>query len=703
MAGQRLALRPSIEIRRQMFRGELWYVLHDPFANQFFRLRPAAYEFIARIRPNCTVQEAWEGTMRAIPDDAPGQVEVVRLLAQLYHANLLRSSVPGDTGKLFERYKKRREREIKTKFASIMFFRLPLFDPDDFLRRSILVARALISPLGALLWVVVIGFGLKMAVDHFDELRSGTDGILAASNIPLLYLAMVFIKAIHEFGHAYACRRFGGEVHTIGVMFLIFTPVPYMDATASWNFRSRWQRILVAAAGMIVELFVAAIALVVWANTGAGLVHSLAFNVVFIASVTTILFNANPLLRFDGYYILCDLLDMPNLHGRSARFARHVAERFLFGCRKSKSPTNRKGEAAILGVFFVASNIYKVVLFTGIILFVADRFLILGLVMLVVCAVSWLIRPLIKFINYLATSQALARNRPRAVFVTTGGLALILGGLWFVPLPHHFRASGIVQSQDYREVFSEGAGYVREVVKASGERVEAGEAVLRLEDPELAWEIQAAKAQLEQGLIQRREARNEQGAAIDPFDRRVDALRRALEHLRTREDALVLRAPTAGRWVSPNIEERRGLWIGRGTQLGHIVQDQFRFTAVVPQQQAAAVFRNQIGEVEVRISGQSAQVLSVANPVVIPGQQELLPSRALGWLVGGEIATSNQDQSGRRAAEPFFEVRADLPSSSDVQLAHGCSGKIRFTLEPKPLLRQWVHKLRQLIQKRYQL
>lgn len=703
VAGQKLALRPSVDIRRQMFRGELWYVLHDPFANQFFRLRPAAYEFVARLRPKDTVQETWEETQRVLPDDAPGQEEVIRLLAQLYHANLLRSDVPGDTGKLFERYKKRREREIKSKLASIMFFRIPLFDPDDFLRRTMLGARALISPFGALLWFLVMGYGLKVAMDHFDGLRAQTDGVLAPTNLPLLYLAMVLIKVIHEFGHSYACRRFGGEVHTMGIMFLIFTPVPFMDATASWNFRSRWKRIFVAAAGMIVELFVAAIAIVVWANTGAGALHSVAYNVVFIASVTTLLFNANPLLRFDGYYILCDLLDMPNLHGRATRQARHLVERYAFGCRHSKSPASSRRESAILLFFFVASNIYKVFLFAGIILFVADRFLILGLVMLVLCAVSWLIRPIIKLINYLATSPVLARTRPRAVGVTTGALAVVLGLLWFVPFPQHFRAPGVVQSEDYREVFSEGAGYIRELVELSGAQVEAGDPVLRLDDPELPWLILSAEAQLEQALIERQEARVDAGTAIEPLDRRVDVFRQALEQLQLRQEALILRAPTAGRWISPGLDEGLGIWIRRGTPVGHIVQDRFRFTAVVPQQQAANLFTNRIRKVEVKIGGQAGYTLPVTGQVIIPAQQEILPSAALGWLSGGEIATSAADRSGRRAAEPFFEVRADLQPNPEVVLEHGCSGRIRFTLEPQPLLQQWFRKLRQLIQKRYQI
>ena len=703
VAGHRISLRVSVEIRRQFFRGERWYVLHDPFANQFFRIRPAAYEFIARLGGNRSVQEAWEQTMEAIPDEAPGQEEVIRLLAQLYHSNLLRSGVAGDTGKLFERYKKRRQKEIKSKLASVMFLRIPLLDPDAFLRRTLLLARALISPLGACLWLLVVGYGIKVAIDNFDGLAIQTDGVLAPSNIPLLYLAMVAIKALHEFGHAYACRRFGGEVHTMGVMLLIFTPVPYMDATASWNFRSRWKRILVAAAGMIVEIFVAAIAIVIWANTGGGVVHSLAYNVVFIASVTTILFNANPLLRFDGYYILCDLLDMPNLHGRSAKLARHWVERYAFGCRKSKSPTTSRRETAILGTFFVASNIYKIILFTGIVLFVADRFLILGLIMLVICTISWVFRPLVRAVNYLATSPALARTRFRAVSVSLGALTVLICLLGFVPFPSHFRAPGVLQSENYRQVFSEVDGHIARLVSPSGTIVKEGDPVLQMNDRELDWELRIAKAKLEQALIEAREVSIEREFSPDPFDRRIEALRKNLSNLEDRLDALVVRAPVGGCWIAPDLDRSLGLWVQRGMPLGHIVQDQFRFTAVVSQQQASNLFSNRIRHGEVKINGQSEQSLRVSGQEVLPGEQNLLPSAALGWVSGGEIATTAGDQTGRQSAEPFFELRARVDDRPDTTLVHGCSGKIRFRLDPEPLLKQWIRQLRQLLQKRYQI
>ena len=351
IAHQRICLRPGIKVRRQNYRGERWLVLENPFSNQYFRLRPAAYELIARLRPDRTVQEVWQECIDRFPDDAPGQEAVLQLLSQLYFANLLQYDLAADSAQLFERFKKRRQREIRSRFLNLMFMRFPLLDPDEFLVRTLPVVGKLISAFGALLWLVVVGSGLKVVADNFPALRVQSQSILAADNLVLLYAGLVLIKSLHEFGHAYFCRKFGGEVHVMGVMLMIFTPVPYMDATSSWGFRSRWQRMLVGGAGMIVEIFVAALATFVWASTNTGTLHNLAYNIMFIASVSTVVFNINPLLRFDGYYILSDLIEIPNLHQRCSLHLKHLAEHYLFGIKKSESPAQSRREAAWLTVF----------------------------------------------------------------------------------------------------------------------------------------------------------------------------------------------------------------------------------------------------------------------------------------------------------------------------------------------------------------
>jgi putative peptide zinc metalloprotease protein len=704
VAGQRLALRPQVKVRRQYFRGEKWHVLQDPLNNQFYRLTPASYRFVAQLRLDRTVEEVWKACLEADPDEAPGQEDVIQLLAQLYHANLLLYDSPSDSLKLFDRYKKRKQRELQSRLTSIMFARFPLLDPDDFLRRFLPIAGKLISPAGLALWLVTVVGALKIVADDFPALVDQGQAVLAPGNLILLYIALIVLKTLHEFGHGFACRHYGGEVHVMGVMLMIFTPIPYVDATSSWAFRNRRHRILVGAAGMIVEVFVAALAALVWANTGPGVVHSLAYNMMFIASVSTLLFNGNPLLRYDGYYILSDLIDIPNLHARSRELLRYLVERHAFGWTKAENPARSRREQWIIGIFAVASGIYRLVVFTAIIFFIADQFLLAGLLMALVCVVSWGVVPVGRFIHYLSTSPRLERTRWRAVGVTAGVVAGVLTLLQWIPFPSSFKAPGIVKSSGYVRVATETPGHLERVLVPSGRAVQSGDALALLRDDELPFEIASTRARLEEARAYLRRAMSSQTADIGPLSAHIASIDQRLARLLQRRDALTLRAPRPGLWVAPALADELGSWRPRGSVLGDIVGEAaVEFTAIVSQQEAARLFGPAVRGATVRFRGQADTEVPVRSFQVVPAEQETLPSAALGWLAGGDVRVLTTDSTGLRTAEPFFQVVAELTPGDRVAALHGRSGKVCFRLKPEPLLRQWMRQFRQMLQKRYQL
>ncbi len=704
IADLKVSLRSTVRARKQYFRGEKWYVLHDPFNNSFFRLRPEAYDFVSRLRPDRTVEEIWEECLERQPDVAPGQEDVLQLLTQLYYSNILYFEMPADSEKLFERYHKRRQREIRSKFLSIMFMRIPLFDPENFLKRLMPGIRFIIGYVGAAIWLAVVGFALKLVFDRFALATEQAQGVLAPDNLFLLYTGLVIVKSLHEFGHAAACKRFGGEVHTMGVMLLVFTPLPFMDATSSWSFRSRWQRALVGSAGMIIELFLAGLATFVWAWSGPGTLHSLAYNIMFVASVSTLLFNGNPLLRFDGYYILSDLLDVPNLYSRALKHLRHLAERYLFGYKDSFSPTQSTKEAAWLTVFGVLSGIYRVVVFVGIILFVADKFLLAGLIMAIICIISWGIVPPFKLIKYLVFSPRLARTRSRAVAICAGGILGVFLFLALFPFPNRFRAPGILESENHVQVLNDSAGYVERVITGSGSRVQNGTPLIKLYDREIELGILMARAQWNEILAMEQRASSEQVADLEPIRKRKATIAAKMQDLETRKQALVVRARQNGIWVAPNVIDMVGVWLSRGSVIGEIVDPKrFRFSAVVPQDEASNLFVDQIQKAEVRLYGHEGVNIDVDDYQIIPYEHQKLPSPALGWLGGGEVKVALTDESGVKAAEPFFQIYAYVLPAPEAIFLHGRSGKLRFTLEPAPLLYQWGRKFRQLLQKRYQV
>lgn len=704
IANKHICLKPSVAVQRQFFRGAKWYVLRDPFTNQFFRLRPSAYEFVARLSMQRTVEEVWKELIDNDPSNAPGQEDVIELLAQLYHYNLLHYDLAEDSAKLFERFKQRKQMLFKATLMNLMFFRVPLLDPDKFIKRLLPAVRLLMSPLGAALWLLVVIGGIKVAFDNFSELQSHSQGILAPSNLILLYLGLVFIKAMHEFGHAFAVRRFGGEVHNMGIMFLIFNPVPYMDATAAWSFRSKWKRAVVGAAGMVVEVFFAALALFVWANTGAGIINSLAYNIVFIASVSTILFNINPLMRFDGYYILSDLIDIPNLHQKARQQLTHIVERYAFGCKKSKSVASSAKEAFGLTFFGITSGIYGVVVFSSILLFVADRFLLAGIIMAIVCAISWLVVPCVQLVRYLATSPRLERKRARAIWVSVGALAFCFGFLYFCPFPNNFKVSGVLEAQEHIIISNKAKGVVQEILAPSGTLVKPHEPLVSLSNDELEFQIKQVQAEIKEAQAMLQLAMFKSQADLKPLNEKINFLGNKLKRLYEDKDNLIVRAEISGIWAAPEIQDFVGMLVNRGTPLGKVINDtSFYFTSVIPQQQVSRLFAGEVKSSAVKLSGQSEITIPVLDYIKIPMEHTNLPSAALGWAGGGEVAIDTTDSRGIKAAEPFYELKARISLDTKASLLHGRSGRMMFTLEKAPLLRQWWRNLRQLVQKRYQI
>lgn len=708
IAGQRVWLRPDVIVHRQRFRGERWFVLQNPFSSKYYRVRPETYEFVARLGPEKTVQEVWLECADRFPDDVPGQEGVIQLLAQLYFANLLHYENAADSEQLFRRYQERRQRETSARLLNLMFMRFPLLDPDRFLVRTLPAVKGLIGWTGALGWIAVVGLALKVAADNSSSLWSQREGILAPDNLPLLYAALVGIKTIHEFGHAYFCRRYGGEVHVMGVFLMIFTPVPYVDASSSWSFRSRRQRLAVGAAGMVVEVLVAAFATLIWAKTGPGAVHSLCYNVMFIASVSTVIFNANPLLRYDGYYMLSDWLEIPNLSRRANAELRHLWEYYVFGVQHSRSSVLSRRESAWLVTYGVLSGIYRVVVFAGVLLLIADKFLILGLVMAAVCLVSWVTVPAGKFLSYLAASPTLNRVRARAVGITAGLTAVLLVLLVAVPFPHHFRAPGVVKAEKRTDLVNDVAGRVAEILTPPGSTVALGQPLIRLSSPELSLDLADASARVEEASVRLREALSRSKSDLKPLQSRLDSAAANLAKLRADEASLLLRAPHDGVWVAPHLRDSLGAQLVRGTPIGMVLNPRrFEFVATVLQTDADEVFGSSLQRAgaapsgaEVRLRGQAANPLSVREWQAVPGGQQRLPSPALGWMAGGKVpVAANRPEE---AVEPFFEVHAALAPSS-APILHGHSGEIRFDLPPEPLLPQWWRRLRQLFQKRYQV
>jgi len=291
---------------RHHYRGQRWYVLQNESTRRCQLLTPSAHLIVGLMDGERTTHEIWEEAARQLGDDSPTQDETIRLLGMLYLADSLACDVSPDTEEMLRRSERRQVTDRWRRFLNPMSIRIPLFDPDVFLGRWVRLVRPLFSVYGAVAWCVVVGAALVLGASHWAELTQDAGSrLLSGQNMLLMWIAYPCVKALHELGHGFAAKVWEAEVHDTGIMFLVLMPVPYVDASAANVFPDKRRRMLVAAAGILVELFLAALALLVWLAVEPGIVRSLAYTVIWISGASTLLFNANPLLRFDGYFILC--------------------------------------------------------------------------------------------------------------------------------------------------------------------------------------------------------------------------------------------------------------------------------------------------------------------------------------------------------------------------------------------------------------
>lgn len=705
-------LRPHVQITRQHYRGRRWHVVHDPATNQFYRLNPIAHEFIGLLDGKRSVEDVWKVSLERHADSAPTQNEVIQLLSQMYQSNLLSGDVPPETEQLLQRGKRRLKQKVIQQAVGLMYLRIRLFNPDAMLAWIEPVLRPALNRWGFLAWLAFIIFVGSQLLPHWDRLSGGFEGAIAPSNWGWMFAMFVLAKAWHETGHGVITKRFGGQVPEFGVMLLVLLPAPYVDASAAWAFESKWKRIAVGAGGMIFELFLASVASLVWLSTPDGqLIHQLAYNLMLTAGVSTVLFNANPLMKFDGYYMLSDLLEIPNLMQRSQQQLQYLAKVHIYRLKNETPPTTQPGERFTLIAFGLGAMIYRLFLFLSITMYVLGLLFAIGVLLAIWTGVMWFILPLGKFIHWLASHHSLAEHRTRAIFTTVALAAVLLTAIGAIPVQDRRRASGVVVSLTDPGVFCRADGFITVAHVKPGDRVFAGDPIVTLENPEYQARLDLQESSVRETQIMLRRATQQSPAQADVVRQRLDALGQQGDYLRERVGRLVVRAPHDGYVVGMDPSTLIGAYAQEGQAVCQIV-DTTNLRVVANLAQAEAAWALDIGrdnyDVEMRVYSDPFRVWKGADTLVMPAGEYQLRHPALGFAAGGTVQTDPQDNTGTRSKTPLFfmEVAPEITSEEQQKAWAAVPGQrvaIRFTLPDSPLLFQWIDRLHKLIQGRPQV
>lgn len=714
-----VALRPKLrataQISRQYYRGERWYVVRDPAGNQFHRLSDAAYRFIGLLDGRRTVGEAWDLVGGQLADDAPTQPEVIQILSQLYSANLIETDVTPDAQVLLRRHKMQVKRKMQGRLLNVLFPRIPLWDCDNFLVRWMPLMRVFLSRFGILLWLAVIGFAIFAIAPEWHRIKDAAKFTISPQNWMWLWAVFVVTKLIHELGHAFMCRRFGGEVHELGIMFLVFIPTPYVDASTAWGFPNKWHKILVGAGGMIFELFFAAICAFIWLKTDpTSLLSQLCYNAMFIASVSTVIFNANPLLRYDGYYMLSDVLEIPNLQRKSSEYTLGLIKRHVFRI-KPNQPLPPPLQRFWLFTYSILSTAYRTFVMFAIIFMVTyqlpEEVRWAGLLMALGGVITWACVPIFKLFKYLTIEPELHRKRGRAWAFTLAVAVALVMLIGVIPFDLSVHAEGVVSPREERLIFASQPGFVDELRVSDGQVVRGpgkdesgrdypGDVIAVLRDDQLKAQVESLQAE-----VRAREARVRQMMATDPAQLKIEQqelniYRHQLVDAQRRQARLTLRAPISGQFVSPMARELPGRYVNFAQEIGVVrrmdevlikaalTQDEVALVSTRPKEDAVAL---------VRLIGKFGEILNAKDYTLIPSSQERVVSPALTQAGGGAIPQDPTDPEQTKPIQPQFDLRVELANPQG-DYVPGQRAYVKITLDRKPLMWQWVRRIKQLIQ-----
>lgn len=697
-------LRPMLarhaDCKPRYYREELFYVLHDKNNARFHKLSPTAYELIAAMNGRRTLAEllliARTQLRQQASHELPEQQDVVELLQYLYVADLLICDIPPNTQSLFVRQGDKRKQRWRRMWTNPLSWRIVLGNPNRVLDRWQGVARGLTAWPIAALWLIVVATALLQAVLHWPELRAvSMDALFSPGNLLLLWFTYPALKVLHELGHALYTKAFGGDVYECGIVFILGVPLPYVDATAATGFDAKRQRLMVSAAGMAVELLLAAAALLLWLAVENSLAKSLLFNVALLGSVSTLLFNGNPLLKFDGYHLLCDLIETPNLAARAKSQWRYFVERYGYGVDATRGEARTGLGALGLIAFALASYAYRVFILAVIFFVLAQVSLLLAIILLGWMLTFQLFWPLLKYLYYLTHGGALRSHRTRALGVISAAVMLLVLLLLVLPLPLNTQVEGVVWLPQDSQIRAGAEGTVAVLEVVDGQRVDTGTAILQLSNPALVNRYRLKQAELNEYQLRYEQFFTSDRPRANLLREDLAVLADEVADLKQQVDHLTLTSPASGRIYFAALGLLQGHYLHQGDLAAYVLSPgSVRVRTALTQDEIGLVRQSTRG-VTVRLAGAIANEYRAEIVQQVPGGTYHLPSPVLGTQGGGRLATKPTEGDAQQSIQQVFLVDVSLPAE-ELTPYYGQRAYLRFEHPPEPVARRWYRALRQL-------
>ncbi len=683
----------GVDISPHEYRGEKWYVLRDPVNGDLHRIDRPAYEIVRRLDGSIDVSAIHDDLLEKLGEKAPTQPEVLQLLAELALAGLIQTDRAGDIEQLKWRRTLRRRKRLADQINPLSF-KVAVFNLERVIHWLDPLGRVLFSRGSAITLGMLIMLAGLLTIINGADLSAAVDRLYSSPELLfMIWLAYPLMKVIHELAHALAARRYGARVTDIGVRLLVLTPVPYIDASMSALLSRKSERAIVAAAGIGAELVTAALATLLWLMIEPGGLRDFLLALILIGTVSTLLFNGNPLLRFDGYYVLTDLLELPNLARRSRQYLVNTLAIRILRSQRAVAMHTSPGERPWLLGYAIASWIYRGLLFASIAVLVAQIHRPAG-VLTALIALVWLVFiPIGRGIVFLQASPTLAGRRAMTISLV-GAYLFALCLVLAVPAPNSTVAQGVVWLPERAVIRASTSGSIDRMLATDGQFVQNGQPIVQLDNPDLLLAVKQQQAKVQALEVQYTSKVDAQASEANTLLPELEHARKALEQARDEQAALRLVAADEGRLVIPAERDRHQAWLDQGDIFGYVLGEQSRTVRVALTSDEALRLRADLGDIEVVLATTPERSWPARIAGEAPAAQRALPSAALGKAAGGRIAVDPTDPDGRQTLEPVFLLDLEIPGQAMAMA--GSTALVRFDHPNRALIVQAGEALRRL-------
>ncbi len=685
--------RPDLVARRQHYLGKTYWVVKDPVGLQYFRFQEEEFAILQMLDGTVSMDEIKQRFEDEFPPQKITLDELQQFLGMLHRSGLVVADVTGQGRQLRLRRDKRKRQEWLQTLGNILCIRFKGFDPERLLNWLYPFCRWFFTLPAAVFCILLALAALTLVIVEFDVFRAKLPEFHQFFNIHnafLLAITLAVTKVFHEFGHGLACKHFGGECHEIGIMVLVLTPCLYCNVSDSWMLPNKWHRAMIGAAGIYVELLLASICTFLWWFSTPGLLNNLCLNVMFICSVSTVLFNANPLLRYDGYYILADLTEIPNLRQKATTILSRKMGELCLGLEMPEDPFLPQSNQLFFALYSLAAAAYRWVVAFSICWFLYKLFQSYHLKFvgqLVVAASLWALffTPIYQLGKFFYVPGRLDKVKKPHMYATLSVLAALVLAVLFLPLPHSVVATFEIQARDAKPVYIDVAGKLTSIAITPGQQVQQGAQLGQLQNIDLELEMAklsqaASQYRTKLDTLRRLGISNRHAQAQVP--QVLEALKTTEEQLQKKDadlKRLCLTAPIAGTVLPPPLTTRRDdpegqlpSWSGSPLEkenLGAFLQegvlfcqigDPRKLEGVLVIDQADLNYVHPGQRVDMKIDELPHQTFSSKITEIAESELKISPRR-LSSKSGGELATKTDPNSGlERPMSTSYQARAAL-------------------------------------------